>query len=82
MRRWQLQEAKARLSEVVKSTEKDGPQEITVRGRTAAVMVSAPEYRRLRGKKPSFRAFIGNSPLRGVDLELRREPSAARDVNL
>ena len=41
MASWQLQEAKARLSELVKSAEQDGPQEITVHGRAAAVVVSA-----------------------------------------
>lgn len=82
MRRWQLQEAKARLSEVVKSTEREGPQEITVRGRAAAVVVSAPEYRRLRGTKPTFLAFLRGSPLRGARLEVRRDRSPARDVKI
>ena len=82
MRRWQLQEAKARLSEVVKSADSDGPQEITVRGKAAAVLVSAREYRRLSGKKPNFAAFIRNSPLRGVDLEIRRDRSLVRRVKL
>lgn len=82
MRKWQLQEAKARLSEVVKSTEKEGPQEITVRGKAAAVVVSAPEYRRLRETKPSFLAFLRDSPLRGTRLEIRRDRSAVRDVKI
>ena len=82
MRKWQLQEAKARLSEVVKSSEKDGPQEITVRGKAAAVLVSAPEYRKLRETKPSFLAFLRDSPLRGARLEIRRDRSAVRDVKI
>ena len=82
MRKWQLQMAKARLSEIVKAAENEGPQKITVRGRTAAVLVSARDYRRLRGKKPNFVAFIRNSPLRGVDLEIRRERSRVRDVEV
>ena len=40
MSSWQLQEAKARLSELVKSAEHEGPQEITVHGRPAAVVLS------------------------------------------
>lgn len=82
MRRWQLQEAKARLSEVVKSTERKGPQEITVRGKAAAVVVSAPEYRRLRGKRPGFVEFIRRSPLRGARLAISRDSSTTRRVEL
>ena len=44
--RWQLQEAKNRLSEVVRLAQSDGPQTITVRGEDAVVVVSASEYRR------------------------------------
>ena len=40
MRIWQMQEAKARLSEVVKRAEADGPQDITLHGRSVAVVLS------------------------------------------
>lgn len=36
MRTWQLQEAKARLSEVVKQASKECPQTITMRGEPTA----------------------------------------------
>ena len=36
---WQLQEAKARLSEVIKKAAKEGPQKITVRGERMAVVI-------------------------------------------
>ena len=51
-RSWRLQEAKARLSEVVKAAVKEGPQEITVRGETAAVLLSERDYARLARPKP------------------------------
>jgi len=83
MRRWQLQEAKARLSEVVKSSQTEGPQEISVRGEPAAVLVSKAEYDRLRRKKkPSFPEFMRRSPLVGLDLVFERDPSTSRDVAL
>lgn len=82
MRRWQLQEAKARLSEVVKSAQGEGPQEITVRGEAAAVVLSSKDYERLKGSKPSFLEFMARSPLAGVDLELERDRSPARAVEL
>ena len=40
MHAWQMQEAKARLSEVVKCAEREGPQNITVHGQSVAVVVS------------------------------------------
>ena len=44
---WQLQEAKARLSELVKSAQQKGPQQITVHGKPAAVVLSCTDYDRL-----------------------------------
>jgi prevent-host-death family protein len=82
MTRWQLQEAKARFSEVVKSATTEGPQEITVRGEPAAVLLSAADYARLTREKPGFVEFLRQSPLRGVELKIARDRSAARDVAL
>ena len=82
MRRWQLQEAKARLSEVVKSSQREGPQEISVRGEAAAVVVSKAEFDRLRRRKPSLVAFLRRSPLRGVALEVERDRTPPRDLRL
>lgn len=81
MRRWQLQEAKARLSEVVKSA-REGPQEISVRGEPAVVVLSIEEYERLKKKKLSLAEFVRRSGLVGVDLHLERDKSPARDVDL
>lgn len=81
-RRWQLQEAKARLSEVVKTASKEGPQEITVRGETAAVLLSGEDYARLAHPKPGFVEFIRRSPLAGADLKLTRDRSTDRAVDL
>lgn len=82
MRRWQLQEAKARLSEVVKSSQRDGPQEISVRGEAAVVVLSKAEYDRLRQRKPSLIEFLRRSPLAGLQLELDRDRRPPRDVRL
>jgi len=66
---WQLQEAKARLSELVKSAQQKGPQQITVHGKPAAVMLSQSDYDRLTKDKPSFLAFMRQSALKGVKLD-------------
>jgi prevent-host-death family protein len=51
---WQLQEAKARLSEVVRRAVDEGPQHVSVRGEPAAVVLSEKEYRQLTSKRPSI----------------------------
>ena len=82
MTRWQLQDAKARLSDLVKSSQERGPQEITVRGKPAAVLLSRADYDRLRHRKPSFLEFIRRSPLVGIDLRIERDRSPARDTKV
>ncbi len=82
MRRWQLQEAKAKLSLVVKSSQQEGPQEISVRGEPAVVVVAKAEYDRMKGRKLSFVEFMRGSPLVGVGLELERDRTPARRIRL
>lgn len=45
---WQIQEAKARFSEFVSASLKEGPQVVTRRGVETAVLVPIAEWRRLR----------------------------------
>ena len=84
MQRWQLQDAKNRLSEVVRKATEDGPQIITLRGDDAAVVVAAKDYARLTQRKSSgtFVDFIRNSPLKGVKLELERSRDTGRNIDL
>lgn len=76
-RGWQLQEAKARLSELVKAAARDGPQEITVRGEPAAMVLSRADYEKLRGqrKTQNLSDFLLSSPLAGLDIEFERDQS-------
>jgi prevent-host-death family protein len=78
MRTWQLQEAKARLSEVIKQASQEGPQTITMRGEPTAVVISKDEYERLKQPRGSFVEFMRKSPLYGVDLDLKRERTLTR----
>jgi prevent-host-death family protein len=50
MKTWQLQDAKARFSELVESAVKDGPQLITRRGVDTAVLVRLEDWNRLHAK--------------------------------
>ena len=82
MASWQVQEAKARFSELMREAAEHGPQTITVRGTRAAVVLSADTYDQLHCAKPSLARFLRDSPLFGVDLDLQRDRSAARDMHL
>lgn len=79
MKHWQLQEAKAKLSQLIHLTTTQGPQGITVRGKEEVVLVSRRTYDRMVGIKPDFLTFMRNSPLYGVSLELERDQSLPRE---
>ncbi|GHV25773.1 hypothetical protein AGMMS4952_04410 [Spirochaetia bacterium] len=79
---WQLQDAKAKFSEVIKSAART-PQIITVRGEETAVILSMDKYRKLTQPKQTLWEFFQNSPLKDVELEeMPREPFEMRDSNL
>lgn len=79
---WQLQEAKNRLSELVKAAEKKGPQVITVHGKERAVVVSAEEYRRLVRRKGSLLEFFRKSPWAGAEIDISRSKDLGRHIEL
>ena len=83
---WQLQEAKARLSELVKRAATEGPQQITVHGEPAAVLVSTEEFARLKAENTtqhSLWEILRRAPLDGEDLVIERDPDTRyRDVEL
>ncbi len=80
---WQVQEAKARFSELIRNAD-SGPQTITVHGRRAAVVLSADDYDRLKDRrgKPALTEFLRDSPLAGVGLDLERDRSLPRKTRL
>jgi prevent-host-death family protein len=82
MRQWQVQEAKARLSDLLREAQTSGPQESIVRGRPTAVILSFADCGCLRGAKLSFVDFMRASPLVGVELDLERDTSPMRDTEL
>ena len=85
MQSWQMQAAKARLSEVVKQAQASGPQDITLHGRSVAVLLSREDFERLSGQAGSLLDFMQRSPLAGLEddeLDLRRDASLTRDIEL
>ena len=83
MQAWQMQDVKARLSEVIKLAEHEGPQEITLHGRPVAVLLSRSAFEQLSGRSQSFVEFMRSSPLHGLDeLEFERDQTMTRDIPL
>lgn len=83
MQSWQMQKAKAHLSELVKRAEHNGPQDITLHGRSVAVMISRAEFDRLAGTGESLVEFMRRSPLYGLEsLGIERDRRLIRGVEL
>jgi prevent-host-death family protein len=79
---WQLQEAKAMFSEVIKAAAFK-PQTITVHGKETAVILSFEEYKRLAGPRQTLYEFVQSSPLRNTNLALpKRLPEKTREIRL
>jgi antitoxin Phd len=56
---WQVQEAKARFSEFLEATLREGPQVVTRRGEETAVLVPIPMWRQLRrAARPGLRQLL------------------------
>jgi prevent-host-death family protein len=79
---WLLQDAKARFSELVRRVRSEGPQRVTVHGRDEVVVISAEEFRRLKGDLTgkALIAAMQASPHRDVDLEAERAPMPVRET--
>jgi len=81
---WLLQDAKARFSELVRQVRSEGPQHVTVHGRDEVVVISAEEFRRLKGDLTgaALIAAMQASPARDINIEPSRAPLPVRDVTL
>lgn len=78
--RWQLQDAKNRMSEVVDRALAEGPQVVTRRGAPVVVIVAYDTWRRTTGEKASFKDFLRRAPL--DHLQLERDPDPGRELDL
>jgi prevent-host-death family protein len=80
---WQLQDAKAHLSALVKQAETKGPQHISVHGKPAAVVLSEADFRSLqaRSSRPSFTQLMRESPWVGLVLDTSRLQDETRPVS-
>ncbi|MAA73598.1 MAG: prevent-host-death protein [Salinisphaeraceae bacterium] len=59
MNTWSVQDAKARFSELLQASVKQGPQMVTKHGAEAAVLVPAQEWRRLTAQaRPGLKSVL------------------------
>jgi hypothetical protein len=67
---------------LVKEAMVHGPQEISLRGEPVVIVISKNQYLQLLKPTPSFIDFMRSSPLIGVSLQIERNASSTRDVDL
>jgi prevent-host-death family protein len=81
---WIFQDAKARLSEVVRRARAEGPQHVTVHGRAGVVVVAEEEFQRLKGDVTGAALVeaMQASPFRGTEIEPGRSSMPVRGVDL
>jgi prevent-host-death family protein len=78
---WQIQHAKARLSEVIERARNEGPQTITRHGAARAVVLSIENYRALIRQRPDFGEYLLGGP-KVDDFSIERDPDTGRAVDL
>jgi prevent-host-death family protein len=78
---WQLQEAKARFSQLVKEAHK-APQSVTVHGKEEVVVLAKEEYEKLAGRPRTLLELFRDPRVVGADLVIKRNPEPSRPVDL
>ena len=77
---WKLAEAKNKFSEVINKVLLEGPQKV-VRRDQSFIIIEENQYKKLTGKKSSFKNYILNSPsLDGLDLTRNQSPMRNTDL--
>ncbi|MFZ3048388.1 MAG: type II toxin-antitoxin system Phd/YefM family antitoxin [Desulfatirhabdiaceae bacterium] len=79
---WQLQEAKNKFSNLVDKARHDGPQVVTKHGKEAVVIIAIEDYQKLNKPKSDLVAFFKKSPLSEICLDLSRDKTVSRDIEL
>ncbi|MEO0532482.1 MAG: type II toxin-antitoxin system Phd/YefM family antitoxin [Cyanobacteria bacterium P01_A01_bin.123] len=81
---WKLEDAKARLSEVVRQAKHTEPQRITVRGEEAVVVISTQLFEKILPllAQPNLHALLSQSPLSKLEFESASVQSPIREIEL
>lgn len=78
---WQVQEAKQRLSAVLRAAERGEPQVITRHGQDVAVVIDIARYRRLTGVQLELADYLRHGPTFD-DLDLPRAEDRPREADI
>ena len=78
--RWQVQDAKQRFSELIRTAHAEGPQVVTRHGEEIAVVIDIVDYRRLKGEIIEFKDYLRSGPAFD-DLELDRASEYPRSTD-
>ena len=78
---WRLAEAKNRFSELVNRAISEGPQRVQRRN-DVVIVLALRDYDRLIGKQKSFKDFLMNEGPSLEELDLSRDRSPMRNVDL
>ena len=81
-RTWQLQEAKARFSELVNEVEAGGYHTITKNGHPVVIVISHEEFQKMRTHKETLGEFLTESPLSRFNLDIQRDRDPGREIDL
>ncbi len=82
MRNWQLQEAKAQFSQLIRLAKEEGPQQVSVRGEPTVIILTKAQFDRLEKPKHNLVEFLRSSPLMGVELNIKRNTETNREIDL
>ena len=80
MKSWNLQDAKARLSELVDRARLGDAQVILRRGVPAAVLIAYEAFEREQPAAPSVLSFLQQGPLRDVEIDMPRDAEPMREL--
>lgn len=79
---WTVAEAKAKFSQLVETARTGGPQTITRNGRQTAVVISIEEWERRTRRQGTLAEFFAASPLPDSHLDVSRDRTVPRPLDL
>lgn len=79
---WQIQEAKAKFSQLVEDANRKGYQTITRQGEPVAVILSKKEFDKITQSKTSLRNFFKAAPCQEIELNIQRSKDLPREFDL
>lgn len=79
---WQLQEAKAKFSQLIDEVIEDGYHTITRNGQPVAIVISKKDFEKYLRSKDTLIDFFMRAPFPDIDLEITRDKDTGRDIDL